>query len=128
MSDIGQQVHHRFRVFSGRVDSAGGIQSVADEVARFVAQSGVSARSIGVEFLEAEQQVLLTLGYRDDEPGFNVEVKTVNLGQVKALDAANFRSLEAAMERASARFSNVICHAEYVLSDGTFTMVFLVSQ
>lgn len=127
MSDIAQQVHHRFRVFSGKVDSDGGIQAVADEVARFVAQTNVSARSIGVEFLESEGQVLLTLGYRDDDAGFAVEVKTVALGQVKALDAANFRSLEAAMERASAKFANVICHAEYVLGDGTFNMVFLVS-
>lgn len=120
------QVHHKFKVFSGAVDTDHSLKSLGEEVAKFVAQTNVASKSIGVEFVEGAGRALLSLGYRDDEPGYPVSVETVPLGKVDALDAANFGSLETAMERASAQFANVICHAEYVLPDGTFVMVFLV--
>jgi hypothetical protein len=117
------QVHHKFKVFSGAVDSITRL-GPGEEVSKFVGQTNVASKSIGVEFVEGAARAL-SLGYRDDEAGYPVSVETVPLGKVDAPDAANFGSLETAM-RARAQFANVICHAEYVLPDGTSVMVFLV--
>lgn len=125
---IVHQVHDRFKVFSGTLEADHSIASLASRVAEFARQPNVAAKSIGVEYLEDEQRVLLTLGYRDDGPGYPVNVKTVPLGSIHTLDEAHFAHLEAAMEQASAQFDNIICHAEYVTQDNEFVMVFLTHE
>lgn len=119
------QIHHKFKVFAGAIGPDGGLGELGGEVARFVAQSNVAAKSIGVEYIESANRLLLTLGYRDDEAGYPVTVTTTALGKVDILDTGNFTSLEAAMEKASLASTNILCHAEYVTTDGTFVMVFL---
>lgn len=124
---IAHQVHAKFKVFVGQPTSDG-IGPVGDQIAEFVQQSQVAAKSIGVEFLEQSKSLLVTLGYRSDEPSYPVAVKAVPLGKFDALDAGNFTQLEAAMEKAGAQLSNIICHAEFVTAESEFVMIFLTHQ
>ena len=122
---IAHQVHDRFKVFEGALEPDHSIATLASQVAEFARQPNVAAKSIGVEYLEGEKRVLLTLGYRDDAPGYPIKVQTVSLGELQTLDTAHFAQLEAAMEQASSQFANIICHAEYVTQDNEFVMVFM---
>lgn len=126
MSSIHAQVHHHFKIFAGGFDSSGGITTLAEQVASWVSQSGAAAKSIGVEYLESSGQLLLSVGYRTDEPGYAVRLHTVNVGKVEALDAAGLAELEGRMGRAAAEVGNIICHELFVTADHTVHMVFLL--
>lgn len=123
MADVGAQVHHRFKVFAGDAGADGGVAALAAEVERFVRERGVAAKSIGVEFLERARKLVLTLGYRDDEPGYPVRLTSRSLGKVDSLD--DLGGLEARMGEAAADLDGVLCHELFVTDEGEFVMVFM---
>ena len=55
--------------------------------------SGAAAKSIGVEYLEGSRQLLLTVGYRKDEPGYPISLRSVPLGRINELDEAGRAAL-----------------------------------
>jgi hypothetical protein len=126
MSNIADQVHAKFKVFSGQLDPDRKIGPLAAEVAAFVRTAKVAPKSIGIEYLETAKRVILSLGYRDDEPGYQVELHCVSLGKTDAL--GDFSKLEQAMSAASANLRNIICHELYVTEDHEFLMVFMTHQ
>jgi hypothetical protein len=127
MSQITDQVHGKFKVFAGKLDANNTLGPLADEVADFVRYAGVAAKSIGVEYLEAAGRLILTLGYRDDEPGYPIKLTCVSLGKVDAL-GSDFAALEQQMMAASAQQQNIICHELYVTGEQEFLMIFMSHQ
>lgn len=124
MSQIAEQVHGKFKVFAGPLHTDNTIGPLAEEVARFVQESGAAAKSIGVEYLESADRLIVTLGYRDDEEGYPVKLSSVSLGQIEAL-GSDFTDLERRMAEASAGVRNIICHELYVTEDHDFMMIFM---
>src|SRR5262245_4264295 len=124
MSQIASQVHGKFKVFAGALDPDKSIGSLADDVAAFVREKKVAAKSIGIEYLESAGKLIVTLGYRDDEPAYPISLKCVSLGHVDTL-AGDFAALENAMMQASQKQKNIICHELYVTEDREFLMVFM---
>ena len=72
MTKIADQVHTKFKLFTGTLDASGNIGKLAGEVAAWAKSAKVAPKSIGVEFLERNKQVILSVGYRDDEPGYGI--------------------------------------------------------
>src|SRR5687767_2089685 len=89
MANIDQQVHGKFKMFSGKLEAGSSIAALTKQVEEFVKSSKVAPKSIGVEYLEASKLVVLTLGYREDEAGYAVKLATVSLGNADKLDAAD---------------------------------------
>lgn len=129
MSAPAQPIHCHFKVFASRLGPDDTLGGLADDVVRFVASEGVAAKSIGVEYLEEEGILLLSLGYRTDEPGYPVSLSCVSLGRDLALGCgADFGPLERRMETASAGLSRIICHELYVTQENELLMVFLTQE
>jgi hypothetical protein len=127
MSQIEEQVHHKFKVFAGALQPDNSLGSLADEISRFVSSSNIAAKSIGVEYLEAADSLILSLGYRDDEEGYPVKLSSVSLGKVDTA-AGDFEALERKMSEASAGLSNIICHELYVTDEHEMLMVFMTHE
>ena len=96
---------------------------MAEQVAEFVKTTGVAAKSIGTEFLESKKSLVVTLGYRDDEPGYPVRLECVKLGASSLADPA---LLEAQMAEAAGKFPGIICHELFITDQGDFYMVFMI--
>ncbi|HTF36819.1 MAG TPA: hypothetical protein VK651_00815 [Blastocatellia bacterium] len=124
MSQIASQVHSKFKVFAGELDANKTIGPLAGQITKFVSESKVAAKSIGVEYIESAARLIITLGYRDDEPWYPVEINCVSLGKIDAL-GSDFAALEQAMSRAAQKHSNIICHELYVTDDREFLMIFM---
>ncbi len=114
MSTIGQQVHTKFKLFAGTLDGSGGLGKLAGEVAAWAKGAKVAAKSIGIEFLEKDHKVILSVGYRDDEPAYGIAIKSTKIAKLGKLDAADLSKLEKAMGDAAAHDKAVICHELYV--------------
>ena len=111
---IAAQVHDRFKLFAGTLDADGHPGALAASVAKWAAAASVAPKSIGIEFVESTKQLILSVGYRDDEPGYAVTLASTKIGKLGALDPGELERLEAALATAAASARNVICHELYV--------------
>ena len=93
MGHITEQVHGKFKVFAGPLNADDTIGQMAEEISRFVRDSKAAAKSIGVEYLESAERLIITLGYRDDEEGYPVKLSSVSLGKIEAI-GDDFSELE----------------------------------
>ncbi len=125
MSSVAGQVHDRFKVFSGSLGADGTLGALAGEVEAWVVRANVAPKSIGVEYLESLGKLILTIGYRDDEPAYRVGVTSVPIGRIAGLDAAELTRLEGAMGEASKKLQHIICHELFVTGTSDVVMVFM---
>ncbi len=115
------QSHSQFKVFTGApVHGALPAEVLADFEA-FTKDGNVAAKSIGVEYDERTNKLVLSLGYRDDEPGYPVSLKCVSIGILEVVP----ETIAAALSAAAAAEKGVICHEFYIAADGEFFVVFL---
>jgi hypothetical protein len=123
MSTIGDQVHTKFKLFAGELDAGGNLGKIAAEVGAWAKSAKVAPKSIGIEFLERSHKVILSVGYRDDEAPYGIELKSQKIAKLGSLDAANLATLEKAMGEAATKDKHVICHELYVTdSDDMFVV------
>ena len=126
MENVAAQVHGKFKVFSAPLDVDRMLGSLTGEVESWVRSSNVAPKSIGVEYIEAAGRIVLSIGYRDDEPGYAVDLQTLDLGRIEGFEGAELTKIEEAMSSASARLRNVICHELFVTDRNDLRMVFMV--
>jgi hypothetical protein len=122
-----QQVHEKFKVFVGELSPDKTIGKLADEVAAFAGSAKIASKSIGVEYIESLKKLVISLGYRDDEVAYPIELHSVRLGKIHAL-AGNFHALEKAMSEASKKYPNIICHELYVTDEQDFILVLMTHK
>jgi hypothetical protein len=127
MPQIDNQTHGKFKVFAGKLGANNELGELADKVAAFAADNRIAAKSIGVEYLESAESLIITLGYRDDEEHYSIKLETVSLGKV-SVDAQDFSALEQKMTEAAQNFANIICHELFVTEEKDFLMVFMTHQ
>ncbi len=120
------QTHHKFKVFLGELSPDGSPDALAAQIERFVQEHQVSPKSIGAEYLERDHRVILTLGYRDDEPAVPVQIKAVRIGVLGS--PPDHGAIESAMAAAAAAVNNIICHELYVTDKDELFMIFMTSQ
>jgi hypothetical protein len=122
--EIMNQVHDKFKVFTGGLSEDGTISRLAGEVEKFVSESKITPKSIGAEYLEKAGRLILTLGYRDDEQPTPIKINCVPIGKVDI--SADFSNIESAMMKAAASQRNIICHELFITDNGDFFMVFMI--
>lgn len=121
------QVHSKFKLFAGALDASGSLGALGEEVAKFAADAKAAPKSIGVDYLEHSKQVVVSLGYRDDETPYPIKLSSVALGKVDAFSPAACEKLEAKMGEAAARTPGIICHELLVTGEDEIFMIFMTS-
>src|SRR5271157_3676085 len=116
------QVHSKFKVFipASGVPYADAMSQLSAKVEEFTSHDNVAAKSVGVEYMEGTKQLILSVGYRDDEPGYKAKLVSISLGTHIRLEP---ELIEAAMTKAAEGVENVICHEFFVTDEGEFVMV-----
>jgi hypothetical protein len=121
-SEITYQEHSKFKVFVGMLTKSKSIGVLANKVAKFAEENKIAAKSIGVEYLESPGQLLITLGYREDEPYYPIQLHCKRLGKIDVL-GGDYTSLEQAMEKVAQKYSKIICHELYATEDHELLMI-----
>ncbi len=117
------QAHTKFKAFIPEAGLAHdeAVRRLNGMLSSFTSSGKVAVKSVGVAYLPVEKQVVLTVGYRDDEPGYAAKLTSAALGALHTRPEA----IEAALSKASERVENVICHEFFVDDKGEFVAVFL---
>ncbi len=119
------QVHSKFKLFCGPLGPNASLGKLATDVEAFATSAKAASKSIGVEYLEGTKQVVLSLGYRDDEAAYPIKLHTISLGKVESLATAELAHLEKKMEEAAAKIPHVICHELLVTESREFVIVLM---
>jgi hypothetical protein len=122
---IAHQVHEKFKLFSGKLASDGTLGDLATEVAAWAKEAKVAPKSIGIEYVESADRVIFSIGYRDDEPGYPITVKSVAVGKLSGFSEGELAGLEKAMATAAAASGHLICHELYVTAKNDLLMVLM---
>ncbi|HET7460415.1 MAG TPA: hypothetical protein VFJ82_04170 [Longimicrobium sp.] len=122
MSDVTEQVHDKFKVFTGTPGN-GDLGPLAGQVEAFVREQRIAPKSIGVEFIERARKLVLTVGYRDDEQPYEVRLTSRSLGKVDGLE--DLGGLEQRMSAVAGELQGVLCHELFVTDEDEFVMVFM---
>ena len=125
MSKAKGQVHSKFQLFRGKLQKGNKITKLASEVEAWAKSAKVAPKSVGIEYLEGDGKLVLSIGYRADEAPYGIKLTAVDLGRVKKLKKDELAALEKKMAAASARVAQVICHELFVTDDHAFVMVFM---
>ncbi len=125
MPSVKEQIHGKFKMFVGDLDAEKKPGALTKEVESFVASAKVAPKSIGLEYLEGDKKLVLTLGYRDDEAGYPVSLKVTSLGKAASLGPSGLKKLEKKLSDAAASTKGIICHELYVTEDKEFLVVFM---
>jgi len=128
MSTARDQVHAQFKLFTGELGADHSLGKLATDVEQFVASRGCAAKSIGVEYLEHERRLVVSLGYAEGGAAYPIRLRSVSLGVSKKLDAAELTDLEKKMCDAADKLKNVICHELFVTEKNEFVMVFMTAE
>lgn len=121
---IKHQSHGNFKIFVGSLGEDNSIEEFGNQIEKFVSDNNVAAKSIGIEYLESAGRLVVSLGYRTDEPSYAVNLSSVSLGKADVL-GDDFSALEAKMSEAAASQNEIICHELCVTTEGDFIMVFM---
>jgi hypothetical protein len=121
-----QQQHGKFKLFIGQSTQESPLGKLGEQVAAFVKEAGVAAKSIGTEYLESKKSLVVSLGYRDDEPGYPVQLQCVKLAGPSGSSGDDLAQLESQMAAAAGQFTGIICHELFITDTGQFYMVFMV--
>lgn len=122
---VERQVHGKFKLFVSTLAADGSLGSLANEIASFVKDARVAPKSIGVEYLEGARKLVLSLGYRDDESGYEIAITTRSLGKLGKLEASDVTRLEKAMVDATQDVAGILCHELFVTDSGDCQMVIM---
>lgn len=127
MSQITNQTHGKFKVFAGKLNENNELGELAKSISQFATDNKIAAKSIGVEYLESAESLIITLGYRTDEEHYAIKLETINLGKITNVEQ-DFSNLEKKMSEAAQTVENIICHELFVTEDKDFLMVFMTHQ
>lgn len=124
MSQIDQQIHDHFKVFTGEITN---FDELSAKVSAFAVENKIAAKSIGVEYLESAGKLVVTLGYRADEEFYPISLHAEIIGKIDAL-GSDFTALEQKMAEASRKVSNIICHELFITENNDFQMIFMTTE
>ena len=120
---IATQTHDDFKMFTGKLDDAGHISEVAKQVQTWSEKKTFAPKSIGIEYVEHSKQIILSVGYRTDEDGYAVTLRSQKIGRIGELNADELVRLERAMKAVAQNAQDVICHELYVTEANDLYMV-----
>lgn len=120
------QVHTKFKIFRGQLPVNKSIANLKAEIETFVRDNQITPKSIGVEYLENTQQLIMTLGYREDQPPYTVTIESIYIGRLE--NEVDISAIEQLMMQAADKERNIICHELYITDNQEFFMVFMLQN
>lgn len=124
-----EQVHSKFKVFVVTPDK-NSLKIPSDlhlTMNGFIALNKVAVKSVGVEYVEAIDKIVISLGYTEGQESYPIVLQSILLGQLAMKEGQSLaEELEVALTKAAeTQDDSVICHEFYVDKNGNYVALFL---
>lgn len=120
------QIHSKFKFFvidykEGKLNA-----KVKKEILTFANNGKITPKSIGIEFIESNSTLVISLGYSEKKSKnkFDISIKKVG----KFTGVSDVSTVEKNMEKISAKVSGIICHEFFTTNAQEMFSVFLIAQ
>lgn len=125
-----EQAHSKFKVFVVTPDKNSSDGIPADlhlTMNGFIALNKVAVKSVGVEYVEAIDKIVISLGYTEGQESYPIVLQSILLGQLAMKEGQSLaEELEVALTKAAeTQDDSVICHEFYVDKNGNYVALFL---
>jgi hypothetical protein len=118
-------VHDKFKLFVGALDDAGHINDLAKPIVEWAVKDKIAVKSVGAAV--SQGKLILTIGYRDDETPYPIELHSLKIGRVGVLDADEQNRFTRAVESGGMNWPPVIGHTLYVTKANDLYLVILTA-
>lgn len=116
--------HSKFKIFQGTLENGKLSKSLTQELKKFAAQPKVDPKSIGIEYLESKNEVIVSLGYAEKTNKKSIEFSLKKIGNL----SEGLNVLELKAEKVAAKFDKIICHELFVDGTDEFHMIFMIEK
>lgn len=119
------QVHGKFKMFATDYSSDTDLRELLGNIEAWVAENKVAPKSIGVEFLEKSQNLIMSIGYRDDEH-YPITLHTVKVGQLDP--NLVFDKNEKDIAEAVKNIERIVCHELFITENDELHMILMCKK
>ena len=116
--------HSKFKLFRGTIAEGKLSKELLKQLKSFTTQEKIDAKSIGIEYLESLNEVIVSLGYAEKKSKVSVDFKLKKIGNL----SLGLPALEVASEKVASKLENIICHELFVDGSNDCHMIFMVGK
>lgn len=120
------QVHNKFKFFS--IESKDGKISAKakKEILSFTNNEKITPKSVGVEFVESDSTLIISIGYssRKDSNKYNLVTKKIG----KFTGSNDIPAVEKSMEKVASKLDGIICHEFFTTNEKEMFSIFLLAN
>jgi hypothetical protein len=116
----------KFQFFRGELEENGSLsKELLKRLRKFTANTKVDAKSIGIEFLEADDEVVISIGYHEKTNNSKFDFKLKQIGELSQIGTG---LVEFEAEHVCSKLKNVICHEIFVDGNDNINMIFMCKK
>jgi hypothetical protein len=113
---------NKIKLFKSNSDSP---EKILKEVTEFAATQNISAHSLGVEYVEPLDQLIISLGYREEDDPTSIEIIQHTIGNISTNSLAE---LESNFKKILDTFEKPICHEFFVNNAFDLIGIFMIEK
>lgn len=120
------QIHNKFKFFV--IDYKDGKLSpkVKKDILSFANSGKITAKSIGVEFIESNSTLVVSLGYSEKKSSIKYDISVKKVGIFSG--TGDVPAVEKSMEKIASKINGIICHEFFTLSTNEMYSIFLTAE
>lgn len=115
--------HNEFKLFTAKYNNGKGLKPLLNKIMKWSGSQNIEARSIGVEYLEGKDMLLMSLGFVLSNKPHPITLKSVKMG---VLDLDDLDGMNLKMSHQAEDEEGVICHELFVTGDDSLTLIFML--
>lgn len=120
------QVHSKFKFFVMECKDNKLSAKMKKEITDFVNGGKVTPKSIGVEFIESNSNLVVSVGYTEKKTTGKFDISIKKIGKFSGV--SDVASIEKNMEKVASKTNGIICHEFYTTSSSEMYSIFLTAE
>ncbi len=119
------QIHSKFKFFV--IDYKDKLNAkTKKEIIEFANQEKVTPKSVGVEFIESNSTLVVSLGYTEKKNTNKFDISIKKIGKFSGV--ADVPAIEKSMEKVASKVNGIICHEFFTTSANEIYSIFLTAE
>jgi len=121
-----KQIHNKFKFFVIDYKDGKLTSKVKKEILTFANSGKVTPKSVGVEFIESNSTLVVSLGYTESKIANKFDISIKKVGNFSGI--SDVPSVEKNMEKIASKVDGIICHEFFTTSSNEMYSIFLTAK